>query len=114
MVSVKGSNHIQLKIKGLIEVLPGAEENANVHQRKAFYSSLNEVQEVLSLIEYQVDRYLGLNALKRKIQASDVRNKLKTLMHNVSFYTCLLDSVYGSTSLVGQVREIGLTESGAN
>jgi hypothetical protein len=49
---------------------------------------------VLNSITYQVDRYLGTNALKRKWVASDVRHKLKNLAHTTAFYTRLFDSVY--------------------
>lgn len=48
----------------------------------------------LDEIERQVDKYLNVNAVKRKFIASATRHKITNLLFSLSFQIRLIDAVY--------------------
>ena len=76
----------------LSEVLKGV-ENSSV-KNLALFTNQREVDTTLDEIERQVDKYLNVNAVKRKFIASATRHKITNLLFSLSFHIRLIDAVY--------------------
>lgn len=71
------------KLSVLNDVLKAAESSSL--KNESFFSNLTEVSTTLDQITYQVDKYLRVNAMKRKFIASSTRHKISNLLYSLSF-----------------------------
>jgi paraquat-inducible protein B len=64
------------------------------HSKTAFLEIIKDFYDILSRIDYQTNKYATSNAVKKKIQESDVRNKLRELGFNLSNLDRIIESVF--------------------
>ena len=88
----KNSNKITEKLDVLAETLRNAEKTSL--KNESFFSNLNEVSATLDAIQYQVDKYLRVNRVKRKFIASSTRHKITSLLQALTFSIRLIDAVF--------------------
>ena len=80
------------KLDLLAETLRNAQKSSL--KNESFFSNLNEVSTTVDAIRYQVDKYLRVNAIKRKFIASATRHKITNLLHALTFSIRLIDAVF--------------------
>ena len=88
----KNSAKITEKLDLLAETLRSAA--ASPLKNESFFSNLNEVSTTVDAIRYQVDKYLRVNAIKRKFIASATRHKINGYLIALSFSIRLIDAVF--------------------
>lgn len=95
---LKNSALLTQKLSVLSDVLKAAESSPL--KNESFFSNLTEVSTTLDQITYQVDKYLRVNAIKRKFIASATRHKIANLLFSLSFQIRLIDAVYVNPPVV--------------
>ena len=82
MKDFKHTGEITRRLELLAEVLKACEKSQV--KNAALFSNQLEVDTTLKEIEKQVDKYLNVNAIKRKFIASSTRHKITNLLFFLS------------------------------